>query len=174
MKKELLIENLLQNHQSFVEMINQLSDDKFMSAPQEKWTAGQQLEHILKSVKPLVKVLQFPKLVLQTQFGEVNRPSMTYNVLVELYLEALKNGGKATEKFIPQMVDLSAKNTLIENLMNEVKQMTSALDNFSEDELDKYFIPHPLLGNFTVREMMYFTMYHVTHHQKSVESFEKI
>lgn len=37
------------------------------------------------------------------------------------------------------------------------------------DELDKYILPHPLLGKLTIREMMYFTIYHVEHHKKLTE-----
>jgi len=43
------------------------------------------------------------------------------------------------------------------------------LSGFSEEDLDKLILPHPLLGKLTLREMMYFTIYHVQHHQRIVE-----
>ena len=42
-------------------------------------------------------------------------------------------------------------------------------DKFSEDEIDTYILPHPLLGKLTIREMIYFTIYHVEHHQNNTK-----
>ncbi len=40
------------------------------------------------------------------------------------------------------------------------------VDSFSEAQLDALILPHPLLGKLTLREMLYFTIYHVQHHEK--------
>ncbi|NBX80802.1 MAG: DinB family protein, partial [Flavobacteriales bacterium] len=42
-------------------------------------------------------------------------------------------------------------------------------DNFTEDDLDKYVLPHPLLGKLTLREMLCFTIYHVKHHVEIIK-----
>ena len=45
--------------------------------------------------------------------------------------------------------------------------MTAAQTNtlaWSERALDRYRLPHPLLGRLTVREMLLFTLYHSVHH----------
>ncbi|MBN8578769.1 MAG: DinB family protein [Cytophagales bacterium] len=55
------------------------------------------------------------------------------------------------------------------NLTNEVTKLASKLNRFSEAELDLYILPHPLLGKLTLREMIYFTCYHVQHHQELVK-----
>jgi len=34
--------------------------------------------------------------------------------------------------------------------------------------LDKFMLPHPLLGKLAVREMLFFTMYHNLHHVNNV------
>ena len=39
------------------------------------------------------------------------------------------------------------------------------IDSFSEKDLDNYILPHPLLGKLTIREMLFFTIYHVQHHE---------
>ena len=36
-------------------------------------------------------------------------------------------------------------------------------------DLDAVLLPHPLLGKLTVREMLFFTVYHVQHHRALVE-----
>ena len=35
---------------------------------------------------------------------------------------------------------------------------------WSDAKLDKYIAPHPLLGKITLRELAYFTIYHIQHH----------
>jgi hypothetical protein len=35
---------------------------------------------------------------------------------------------------------------------------------WSEAELDRYTLPHPLLGDLTMREMLCFTLYHNQRH----------
>ena len=39
-----------------------------------------------------------------------------------------------------------------------------AIGKWSEEKLDALQLPHPLLGNLTVREMLLFTLYHQRHH----------
>ena len=44
---------------------------------------------------------------------------------------------------------------------------------WSEDDLDLYVIPHPLMGKLTFREILYFTIYHVKHHKKQMDAIVK-
>jgi len=55
------------------------------------------------------------------------------------------------------------------NLTNEMKWLFSKLDKFTENELDRYILPHPLLGKLTLREMLFFTIYHIEHHEKLIK-----
>ena len=48
------------------------------------------------------------------------------------------------------------------------EKYTERLGNWSEKDLDKYKLPHPLLGKLTVREMLFFTIYHNEHHLKAM------
>ena len=54
-------------------------------------------------------------------------------------------------------------------LKKEVEKLVHKLDKFTEDDLDKYVLPHPLLGKLTLREMLCFTIYHVRHHEEIVK-----
>jgi hypothetical protein len=58
---------------------------------------------------------------------------------------------------------------LVQSISNEIKWLSEKLNKFTEEELDKYILPHPLLGKLTIREMMFFTIYHVLHHQMMTE-----
>ncbi len=49
-----------------------------------------------------------------------------------------------------------------------MQTLCSKLEKFDEIERDTYILPHPLLGKLTIREMLYFTIYHVAHHKELV------
>jgi hypothetical protein len=163
-KREIII-RLQQNHQSFTHYMKTLDPGEFMfSLNKEKWTAGQQLQHIYLSVKPLASGLVLPKFIVGLVFGKANRPSKTYLELVGKYHEKLRNGGKASKNFIPKTVVFTEKERLNEQTLAVVDKVCKYLGKYSEDEMDKHILPHPLLGKITLREMMYFTICHVEHH----------
>jgi len=88
---------------------------------------------------------------------------------VKKYLSQLENGGKATGIFIPKKVNIEKGQKLKVDLKNEVRNLSSNIDKLTEEELDKYVLPHPILGKITMREMLYFTIYHVNHHEKNIK-----
>lgn len=171
MNKEILINKLNGNYNLFTDYINALSDKEFTSSYNDKWTAGQQLEHILKSVAPVAKALS-AKSFLEENFGTVDRPGIAYDDLVKNYQAALAQGGKAPARFIPEKVALNQKNTLIDSVLAIVAKLVELLSNYTDEELDSLVIPHPLLGKLTVREMIYFTIYHVEHHLENMKRFK--
>ncbi len=174
MDKQKIKAGLKENHNSFISFISGLSDDAFLMNRNEKWTAGQQLEHIYLSVKPFRQVMGVPKFLPKLLWGKSNRTGRSYEQLVEKYLKKLADGGRATSRFVPKMVPINRRDSLVLALRNEVDALCNKLDNFTELELDSYLIPHPLLGKLTVREMAYFTIFHVAHHQgKADENLHK-
>jgi hypothetical protein len=48
------------------------------------------------------------------------------------------------------------------------QQLWKAVDSWREADLDRYRLPHPLLGKLTLREMLFFTLYHNYHHVRNV------
>ena len=166
MDKKILKDKLTANHNAFAASVSSLNNEEFLSCKGGKWTAGQQLEHIYLSVVPLRQILSLPKFLLKLIWGKANRESKSYEELVKKYLLKLESGGKATKRFVPKAVNLEDRQSLKTKLQNEVKNLCSVLDRFTEKELDEYVLPHPLLGKLTLREMMYFTIYHVEHHSK--------
>ena len=169
MQKQALKNKLIENHQLFIEYIHSISNEKFEQSNNDKWTPGQQLEHILLSVKPVRQILTAPKFILSLVWGKANRESKTYEELIAKYNNKLQQGGRATARFVPKPVRLDQKTTIAVSLINEIKWLNQKLDKFTEVELDRFILPHPLLGKLTIREMMYFTIYHVLHHKKMTE-----
>ena len=42
------------------------------------------------------------------------------------------------------------------------------MKNFTDAELDLYQLPHPALGNLTIRELLSFTIFHIEHHTRTI------
>ncbi len=169
MTKETIAEALEQNHLSFMNFLRALSDKDFVFAPTDKWSAGQQLEHIIKSVAPVNMALAIPRILLKWNFGLTNRPSKTYEELIEKYKLKLLEGGRATGRFIPKEVSFAKRDVLNAQLNKLIKSLSERTLKYSESDLDLYILPHPLLGKLTLREMLYFTAYHVVHHEELIK-----
>jgi hypothetical protein len=166
MNKPAIKTMLLEQHHSFITYLDGLTNEEFLVSKNGKWTAGQQLEHIVISVKPLRQVLRLPKFILPLIWGKANRASKSYEDLVKKYLAKLENGGRATPRFSPKTVSVEKRQALQSKLKKEVEKLAKQLDKMSEEELDQYILPHPLLGKLTIREMLYFTIYHVQHQEE--------
>lgn len=163
------ISDLLQhNHTLFLQQIGELDDTAFCTHPGDKWTAGQQLQHIILAVSPVNMAMGLPKLILQWRFGKANRPSRTYEELVNKYHSKLQQGGSASARFTPAQVPASERTALLQKLQQLVNQLCNKTMRQREKDLDRYILPHPLLGKLTLREMLYFTAYHVEHHRKQL------
>ncbi len=164
MTRQAIIQTLRERHIKFADDILNLSESNFLFAPNGKWTAGQQLEHIYRAVNALVLPFWLPKFVLKIAFGTANRPSRDYDALVAKYHAKLADGGRASGRFVPPSVDYNEREMVRSRLLQSVEKLCKALEGYSEEDLDRYILPHPLLGKITLREMMYFTAYHVEHH----------
>jgi hypothetical protein len=159
---------LKESHVHFIGTVNRVTDADFTKSVNQKWTAGQQLDHIIKSVAPVNLALAIPAFVLKMSFGKANRPSRTYDQLVEKYKGKLSAGGRAPGRFVPASISVSQRAPLISKLEKLVGSLSARIEGFSEQQLDLLLLPHPLLGKLTLREMIYFTIYHAGHHEKQV------
>lgn len=166
MTKQEIIDSFIQNHQETTHYIDNLDDQKFSFSHNSKWTAGQQLEHILLTILPFPKVL-VSKEFIREKFGEINRPTWSYNTVLDNYS---KTSLKAPEQFLPKSeIQTKQKTQIISDIQNNLERIKELLNNYSEEELDTLVLPHPLLGKLTIREMFYLMSYHPLHHQKQIE-----
>ncbi len=143
--------------------------EKMESGPEGAWTAGQHLLHMIKSTKPLAKGAGYPRILLRFKFGKVDGPSSSYEELVKKYQSAIESGGKATGPYVPRTVRKEEREELLSRFRSEMSVLVNNLHKWSEKNLDNTAVPHPLIGNLTLREMLYFTMYHMDHHLKILQ-----
>lgn len=162
-----LVELLEVHHRNFSEEINALTSDVFEFSWKEKWTPGQQLIHIQKSIAPVVLAFRIPRFLLKFQFGVTNRPSRSYDELVARYLKALEGRtATAPKAFQPTRISFSNRSRMVKRYQKTVQKLIKLTQSCSEKDLDYYVLPHPLIGKLTLREMIYFSIYHVQHHHK--------
>jgi hypothetical protein len=166
MKKEQIIGELTESHNKFTDYILSLNEVDFSFSFQHKWTAGQQIDHIVRSISGILTAFIFPRFFVRLLFGRAKRYSATYENLVKAYQAKLEHGAKASRIFVPGKINFSNRNRLVDKLKTNVLKLNESISKFSEEELDSYMLPHPILGKLTMREMMYFVIYHVKHHHR--------
>lgn len=167
MTKSEITSLLTEKHKLFVSEFESLNEFQFCSSVNDKWSASQQLDHIIRAVQPVVLAFTLPGFLLKMFFGRANRPSKTYEALVEKYKNKLAMGGKASGRFVPAGLTYSQKNSSIRKLQTLISSLNRKMEKKTEEELDQQILPHPLLGKLTLREMLYFTAYHAEHHRLS-------
>lgn len=177
MTKTELSSALATAHKGFYDYLDTLSKNEYEFAVAGKWSAGQQLGHILNSVKPLGMLRWLPKFLISYKFGKANRPSRSYDEIVAKYNAKLNDTQNAAllanNPFGVAEQPFEGKEKLMKSVKGAVETFQKGLNRFSENELDTYILPHPLLGRITLREMAYFTAYHVQHHQKLTLAYLK-
>lgn len=174
MTKNEIAQELSDSYNNFTQYLETLSKDEFEYAPTGKWSAGQQAIHLIKSTKPLAKALGYPKFVIKQKFGKPNRESRDYDQLVARYREKLGNyTGEAPAAFAPESCSHKDLAKLVSTQKSVIAKISKKLDKWSEEQMDSFLLPHPLLGKVTVREMLYFTTYHAEHHQNLIKRYLK-
>jgi len=153
--------------------VQSLDESSFGRAPEGKWNAGQQLDHLLRSIQPLNLAYRLPDFALKIMFGKANRPSKTYQGLVEKYESKLALGGRASGRFIPKTIPYSNRPLLIRRYEKEKNKLVKCIQQYDEDALDQYILPHPLLVKLTLREMLFFTIHHNFHHLNLIRKYSQ-
>jgi uncharacterized damage-inducible protein DinB len=149
-----------------------VSDAVFFDNSNGKWSIGENLLHLDKSSKRLIGALSLPKEQL-ANFGFATKPSRTYDVMRDSYIAVLQTGVVAPKGFTVMQTAEDTRPSVIEGYSKTHAFLGEKINQFSEEDLDTYQVPHPIMGNFTLREMLYFTIFHITHHQKAVEHIVK-
>ncbi len=155
---------------AFTGFCSPLPDEQFFFQPPGKWSAAQQVRHLITSARNTRLAYLLPKFIVRLYTGKPNRPSRTYDELVAKYRDKLEKGGKASGAFIPPPVPAEyGKQKLLEEFTRSMKKLSGSLEKKWKDaQLDLYLAPHPLLGKITLRELGYFTIHHTEHHRESI------
>ncbi len=170
--KEKLLLDLDHVFEEMINWYNQQPDDHFnIEMVAGKWTMAGHLYHLIKTTKGISKGMAMPRLALRTAFGKCNRAERTFAQQHQKYLDTLANIAKTTGKpvvppsdFVPAAGRTFNKTELIKRFAEELSFMKNQIAKWKEKDLSIYVLPHPAMGKLTIREFIYFTIFHTRHH----------
>jgi hypothetical protein len=177
-RKEALTSELENTHSELSQYFSSLSTEMFFERLPDKWSPSENLVHLIKSQKALSSGLKLPKIFLKFKFGKPKHDSRLYPKVREVYLQKLANGADSPEQFLPDDMlpasDFDSQKEQVLTKWDEIHtRLINSFERWKERDLDRYVLPHPIMGSLTIREMMMFTIYHNVHHltnvQKSIE-----
>ncbi|HEX8395694.1 MAG TPA: DinB family protein [Longimicrobium sp.] len=152
-----------------------LSDAGFVHRVGDAWTPAEHLHHLNVSVSAVAKALGYPKLVPGLLFGRARQPSRTYAQVRHAYRAVLAGGGGASGRYVPPRVEAAPAEVparraeLLARWARVNARLRAGVETWSDAQLDQLRLPHPLLGKLTVREMLFFTLYHNQHHIEAAQ-----
>lgn len=166
MNKAELIALNEEKFQNLFDFLEEHGVEKWNNGPEGKWTTGQHVMHLVQSAKPLNRAMGMPMFLLRYKFGKANRPPRTYEVVKNKYRTKLAAAGEVLSPFSKNMPETPAesKQSIIELLKNEKDKFLKKISRVSEKNMDKYLIPHPLLGRMLIREIIMWNAVHVEHY----------
>ena len=161
-----LIQVNKEKFQNLFDFLDSHESEKWAQGPEGKWTTGQHIMHLIQSARPLNRALGMPMLVLWYKFGKANRGPRTYDLVKDKYKTKLAAAGNVLSPFSRNMPETppEGKQDIIAQLKKEKDILLKKINKISEKNMDKYLIPHPLLGRMLIREMLMWNAIHVDHH----------
>lgn len=164
-----LIETLTAAEAEVAAFFGSLSGDELVLHQGDAWSPAGHLAHLNISVSATARGFSIPKLLLRLRFGRSRRPSRTLERLRADYLTRLASGAGATGRYVPPPDTVAGapadmQHALLYRWQRVNDRLRNALMTWSERDLDRLQLPHPLLGRITARELVFFTIHHGPHH----------
>ena len=154
----------------FNNLVAELTPDAFESSHAGKWTAGQDLKHLIKSLKLTNFVYTLPLFMLKALFGKPNRKSRTESELRERYRKTLSKGVKAPRMLKPGKVSHAQRDVLMKRHQAETERLCRRLERLGDDALESCLVKHPAIGKVNLREMAFLTRLHTEHHTQLLKA----
>lgn len=167
--KTVLLHTLKDSNQRVIDWFGDIPAEGFFTRHQDVWSASDNVDHLVRAHKPIAKALKLPKITLRAMFGKPEKASKTYEELCKIYRDEVARGAQASGRYLPKQENPDSKaetrkKELLDQFSNTSAELVSAAEKWQDKELDEYLLPHPILGKLTVREMLFFTIYHNLRH----------
>ncbi|MEO1084546.1 MAG: DinB family protein [Acidobacteriota bacterium] len=148
-------------------------DEAFFEPQGDHWAPSGHIRHLSKSIRPLAKAMGLPKLMLRLRFGTSKNGSRDFEAVRTQYQEALASGvaqagGYGPSSATPDLTPAEWRAQIMGHFRTAGQQLDTAIGGWSERQLDTLRLEHPILGPMTVRELLYFTLYHNAHHARRI------
>jgi hypothetical protein len=167
--KSELINALKDSNQRAETWFGEMSAGDFFTRHGEVWSPSDNVDHLIRAVKPITTALKLPRITLQAMFGKPEKPSMSYEALCTVYRDEIARGAQASGRYLPKQESPAEnaegrKQALIDQWSRANAELLSVVEKWDLEEMDRYLLPHPLIGKLTIREMIFFTIYHNLRH----------
>lgn len=141
---------------------------RFLASIGEAWSPAENVRHLTKSMRAVTMGLRLPRWLLALRFGSAASPSRSFEALHAEYRERLARGATAG-RFAPSERRPSPdaegqRGEIMAHHRVALHALREAAGQWPERALDGRMLPHPALGKLTVREMLFFTVFHNRHH----------
>jgi len=170
---EALRGELAELHRQITASIDELSTEEFLASQGEYWSPAEHIRHLVTAVKAVARGMAMPRLVLALRFGVALGGSRTFEQVRAQYQAALATGPKVSGAYDPasRKIDMKPEDLrqfVMQRWTRAGDELDTAIGSWRERALDRYRAKHPLLGMMTVRELLYFTLYHNAHHARRI------
>ncbi len=151
------------------DVIKNTSLDQLNLQQDGKWSIYQNIEHINKSNRVTTIGYKTPLALLRMFFGISSSGSADTEEIIRRYQKKLTEGAKSPILFEAGKSILKSNQFLLEKFEKQTKSLKNSIAPWSEKELEKIRLPHPILGKITGKEMLSFTTYHMFHHMNTIQ-----
>ena len=171
-----LLPRLEETNREVTDYFASIPASAFFEHPPEVWSPAENVVHLIKSVSPVAKAMKLPKILLAVLFGPSRAASRRFDQIKEDYRRVLAGGMRAPRQFVPIVNNapadgVRAQQEILEKWAQTGNNLLAIVQKWREGDLDKYRLPHPALGKLTIREMLFFTLYHNLHHVNNVRKW---
>lgn len=163
--KEALIDALENTWQAMTDWVNQQPESDFnRQLVVGKWTIAQTIYHLIKITRQINAGMKAPKLVLRGMFGKSNGPEKTYEEIAVHFDNLMESGSVSPLQYVSEKDRTFEKIALMKRFQGELDDFKKALNKWDEKSLSKYVLPHPELDKNSVREILFYVIWHNQHH----------
>jgi len=169
--REALLDSLCSQQEEIADFADGFELEEFFVDQGEYWSPAGHLRHLNKSVRMVARGFEQTKLAL-LPLGRSKSGSRSFREVVEIYQQALAEGATAG-KFgpsskVPELTAEEWRAQIMDHWSDSGHRLRQAIRRWSEKELDRYRLLHPLIGKLTLREMAFFTLYHNARHARRI------
>jgi hypothetical protein len=167
-RQEILAE-IHQLTEEYNAILSSLTKDALKDKIPGKWSIAEHIEHLINTNTVTALAFLMPKSALGMTFGKQSGSSRSIESLIHEYQYAIVKGAGSPLLYVPK-IPLLRKSMLTQLFNSSIQAIEQVTATWTEEELDTYLLPHPILGKITAREMLGLTAYHLYHHLNIIKA----
>lgn len=163
-----LVQALTDSFAAIEAVITRVDEATFQSRPHGKWSIGENVEHLVLSSMGIASLLGRDKEALVAFRTHEPRPSRAYPEMAATYFVRVA-GRTAPQQLSPNAQAPKSREELLRSWRMIGSKFAERLPaHWTVEQLDEYQLPHPAFGKLSLREMLYFTIFHNYHHLQAM------